>query len=86
MKKVLPAVAVISLMLTSACGFTPAYKKGEPAFDFVGCHTVNVNPSPTGAQAFVAFFGLNPGENLYFKQVNSDGKTVDPVTTGEPCK
>ena len=86
MKKVLPAVAVISLMLTSACGFTPAYKKGEPAFDFVGCHTVTQNPGPNGERAFIALFDLNPGENLYFKQVNPDGKTVDPVTTGEPCK
>ena len=86
MKKVLPAVAVISLMLTSACGFTPTYKKGEPAFDFVGCHTVKVNPSPTGERPFIAMFDLNVGDNLYFKQVNPDGKTVDSVTTGEPCK
>jgi hypothetical protein len=31
-------------------------------------------------------FDLNVGDNLYFKQVSPDGKTVGPVTTGEPCK
>tara|TARA_R110002096_G_scaffold11444_1_gene42196 strand:- start:1293 stop:1553 length:261 start_codon:yes stop_codon:yes gene_type:complete len=86
MKKVLLAVTVMSAMLTSACGFTPIYEPGEPAFDFVGCHTVKVNPSTTGERAFIAMFDLNVGDNLYFKQVSPDGKTVGPVTTGEPCK
>ena len=65
MKKVLLAVTITSAMLTSACGFTPIYEPGEPAFDFVGCHTVKVNPSTTGERAFIAMFDLNVGDNRY---------------------
>ena len=85
-KKILPTVAIMSLILTSACGFTPTYKAGEIAYDFVGCHTVTQNPSSTGQSAFIGFFDLNKGDNLYFKQVAPDGKTVNPITTGVSCK
>ena len=85
MKKVLLAVTITSAMLTSACGFTPIYEPGEPAFDFVGCHTVKVNPSTTGERAFIAMFDLNVGDNLYFKQVNSETLKIGKVQTATPC-
>jgi hypothetical protein len=82
-KIVLCAVVVGTL---SACGFTPVYKKGESAYDFVGCHAVSVNPSEDGSKAFIGpGIPLKLGDTVWFKQVNDD-LTVSPVTTGSYCE
>ena len=83
MKIIISAFLIAAL---SACGFTPVYKKGEVAYDFVGCHVVSVNPSPDGSKSFIGpGIPLNVGDNVWFKQVNSD-TTVSPVTTGSHCE
>jgi hypothetical protein len=86
MKKILSTGAIMSFLLLMGCGFTPIYKAGELAYDYVGCHTITQNPGPGGERAFVAVFDLNKGDTLLFKQVSPDGKTVNPITTGVPCK
>jgi hypothetical protein len=83
MKIIISAFLMAAL---SACGFTPVYKKGEVAYDFVGCHVVSVNPASDGSRAFIGpMFPLQVGDTVYFKQVNDD-LTVSPVTTGSPCE
>jgi hypothetical protein len=83
MKIIISAFLIAAL---SACGFTPVYKKGEVAYDFVGCHVVSVNPASDGSRAFIGpMFPLQVGDTVYFKQVNDD-LTVSPVTTGSPCE
>jgi hypothetical protein len=83
MKIIISAFLIAAL---SACGFTPVYKKGEVAYDFVGCHVVSANPASDGSRAFIGpMFPLQVGDTVYFKQVNDD-LTVSPVVTGSYCE
>lgn len=71
--------------VTMAC--TPIYKKGEVAYDFVGCHTVGAENPKNGETAFAIWPGnkLLEGQRLYFKQVNPDTLEVGKVQTATPC-
>jgi hypothetical protein len=83
MKIIISAFLIAAL---SACGFTPVYKKGEVAYDFVGCHVVSANPASDESRAFIGpMFPLQVGDTVYFKQVNDD-LTVSPVVTGSYCE
>jgi len=79
-------ISAFAIAMLSACGFTPTYKKGEAAYDFVGCNVVTTNPASDESRAFIGpMFPLQVGDTVYFKQVNDD-LTVSPVTTGSPCE
>ena len=89
MKKVFPAtIAIFAALSISACGsIKPTFKKGEAAYNFVGCHTVTVNPASDGEVAFIGpMIPLNKGDSLFFKLVNPNTGEVGEVSTGVPCK
>ena len=80
-------VAILMLVgATIAC--TPIYKKGEVAYDFVGCHTVGAENPKEGETAWAIWPSnkLKEGQKLYFKQVNPETLEVGKVKTATPCK
>ena len=84
MKSIIVLAAILG---ASAC--TPGHiaaNKGTDKWDWVGCHVVTQNPSPTGEYAISPnpLEDLPVGAKIYFKQQSKDG-TVGPVTTGKPC-
>lgn len=81
------ALSVVSILAVLG-GCTPGWvaaNHGQAVYEWVGCHVVTQNPSPTGEYAIQPFHDLPIGSKIYFKQVSLDG-TVGPVTTGVPCK
>jgi len=84
MKSIIVLAAILG---ASAC--TPGHiaaNKGTDRWEWVGCHVVTQNPSPTGEYAISPdpFQDLPVGSKIFFKQQSKDG-TVGPVTTGNPC-
>ena len=80
-------LAIIMLAgVTVAC--TPHYKKGEVAYDFVGCHTVGAENPKEGETAWAIWPGnkLKEGQKLYFKKVNPETLEIGKVQTATPCK
>jgi hypothetical protein len=79
---------LLTLVLASAC--TPHYKKGEIAYDWVGCHVVGSENPKNGetAFAFITSNKLKEGQLLYFKQVDTstEESRVGKVQTATPCK
>ena len=75
-------IAIVCLLLLSACGVVPKYDTGT--FVWVGCHEVEQNPSLQGSTAYVLASKLNRGDLMYLQQINTSGNAT--VTVGEPCK
>ena len=73
-------LALVTIVLLSGC--TPVYTPGTLVW--VGCHTVQQNPSPEGSTGYALFRHLVAGESLYLQQLNTAGRA--DVTVGEPCK
>ena len=67
-------------LLLGACA--PTYAPGT--FIWVGCHTVQQNPSPEGSTGYMMLRHLVKGESLYLQQIDKTGRS--DVTIGEPCE
>ena len=83
------SIIILTAALVGASACTPGHiaaNKGIAEFDWVGCHIVIQNPSPTGEYAISPnpFEDLSVGSKIFFKQKSKDG-TVGPVTTAKPC-
>jgi len=69
-------------LLLGACSVTPTYDTGTLVW--VGCHTVQQNPSPEGSTGYMMLRHLVKGESLYLQQIDKTGRS--DVTIGEPCR
>jgi hypothetical protein len=76
------------LLAVTVIACTPIYKKGEVAYDFVGCHTVGAENPKEGETAWAIWPGnkLKEGQKLYFKKVNPETFEISKVQTATPCK
>mgnify|MGYP001190642086 FL=1 len=83
--KILVTLSAVAFLGACTPGHIAA-NKGTDRWEWVGCHVVKQNPSPTGEYAISPnpFEDLPVGAKIFFKQVGKDGK-VGPVTTGDPC-
>jgi|TARA_B110000977_G_scaffold129583_1_gene165243 hypothetical protein len=81
-------ILVVMLLAVTVIACTPIYKKGEVAYDFVGCHTVGAENPKNGETAWAIWPGnkLKEGQKLYFKQVNPETLEIGKVQTATPCK
>ena len=81
-------ILVVMLLAVTVIACTPIYKKGEVAYDFVGCHTVGAENPKNGETAWAIWPGnkLKEGQKLYFKQVNPETLEIVKVQTATPCK
>jgi len=76
MRILLIAIAI----LLAGCG-SPTYERG--AFIWVGCHSVEHNPSAEGSKAYLLLAELDKGDKLYLQQIDHRGRA--DVTVGSPC-
>ena len=81
-------ILVVMLLAVTVIACTPIYKKGEVAYDFVGCHTVGAENPKEGETAWAIWPGnkLKEGQKLYFKKVNPETPEIGKVKTATPCK
>ena len=81
-------ILVVMLLAVTVIACTPIYKKGEVAYDYVGCHTVGAENPKNGETAWAIWPGnkLKEGQKLYFKQVNPETLEIGKVQTATPCK
>ena len=81
-------ILVVMLLAVTVIACTQIYKKGEVAYDFVGCHTVGAENPKNGETAWAIWPGnkLKEGQKLYFKQVNPETLEIGKVQTATPCK
>ena len=78
-------IVLAALLGASACAPSGVWTSnhGQPAYEYVGCHNVTVNPNPDTGEIAFGPFGVAT-DKVFFKQISKDG-SVGKVTTAKPC-